>query len=864
MKHNLFPAFVFLAFFLLRSFGLGAQTPETNYFTFGEVREELDATLPSDEAEFVFVSHSKSLVIKSNNKSDSVPQYPVVADGRYEYHVRLKYTNGVDRYDNRLFDFTVKGNGNSFPGKKKTNIVPGKRYTMEVEFVQMPINLSRISNGGIEVEVQQQDAATVVLESELDLDISYEMSGVSLSKGKENGKNVYTVHIPTTSIDDNSFLYVQSQDGKSNRWDVNVSNLEARSKVVYGITRAVVRKSESECSEEMNYVVFNITPKDANAKISIDGMSEKEVEDGSYQQKLSTGAYHTYSVTSKDDYYYQSEGMVLVKCDKVVKEVNLLPHFGTLQLKCDAEINGAEVLLDGKSVGKLPLRQDKVPSGKYQVTVKMSKYKSVSLEVVVEDGKTTTENIQLSRNFAHYSFEVPEGTNVYVNDIEQIVTRGVFEGDYEGTIEVRLEKEYHRPVSQTFTVTPGVDKKITLPAPTPITCRLEIESNRTGAHILIDGTSLTEVTPSIIENQLIGPHKVTVRLDGYCDETQSVDLKEGEYMTLSFELKNKVDVHFVVDQTQYEVEVDGESLGHVTKAPLSVGNHNIRISADGFDTYETSFTVSKEGSSVSAFLRKKLGDVTFHVTPQRSQLSVDGRGFPIGKKSSIEFGKHSVNIKADGYRTLRSTIDVRGSENYSFSLKPKGNQKYDELSTWGIDVKGAFSKDRKLLGASVAITPRKFYGFGVYGNYYWLPGASWASSENAEEAAPASKGDGAFVGMPEYGKGSSSSTEEASTESRKTTGYGFVGGVTKRIGAGGDSKWDWQVFCGAGGGQHGLLLDAGVKVGFEPTDFKDLHCSLINLSAGVMYEPMTNNYYATVGLSVGDFLILIIGLFALI
>ena len=820
-----------IAFLLLLLLAATSLRAQSDFFTFGKAVVTDDATLAPTEAEYVFVSSQKFLRIKSNNQYDSIPAYPMAAGDRYEYHLRLSLHHGVDNYPDRKFTFTIQGAGTAISGEHKARgLAGGKCYTVDVDVVEDPINSTPRQDGGY--AVQEKDAAIVILESDegLELEVTTSVKGVRPERKVVNGKNEYTLRIPIDKKGEDPVVSVKTRDGRSNVIDVDVSGVEARQQLVYDITRIAVDAWNH--MDEVNYVVFDVEPRDANAVVIIDGM-RKPCQNGTYQIKLPTGVCYPYTVRAQG--YYSHSGKVVASLDgKVTERVVLQPNFGALVLRCPAAMNGAVVLLDGDSVGVLPLTLERVSSGEHRLAVMKDKYKGYRTTVVIEDGKTRTQTVELSQNFAGLSFIVPEGCEVYVNDERQQVIGGRVTGDFEGTLEVVCKRPYHNATRRTVRVTPGKEQTLTLDAPTPVTCRLEIESEPQGAQIWIDGQRMDDVAPMVLPRQLIGPHTIVARMEGYCDEEQSVVLKEGEGKTLSFAMRNAVTVSFTANASAYEVLVDGQNLGCVHEGKLSVGKHKVTFRAAGYHDYETTINVP-ERTSINARMTPDRLAVTIMVKPGSADLYVDNVRKPVGQQFELDYGKHDVHIEADRYHAFNTSIDLQGNyKTFSYELKKKRAYDYDNLSVWALDLKGAMrlaDERQYLLGPSLAITPRKMYGWGVYGTLFFAPYEDTTASS------------------------SSTNTRTSSSSSTLTFGdikwptYGFVAGITKRIGAA-DSEWDFQLYAGAGSGSNGLLVDAGVKVGFDPKE-SNVGLNILNLSAGVMYEPQTNNYFVTAGLSCG-------------
>ena len=106
------------------------------------------------------------------------------------------------------------------------------------------------------------------------------------------------------------------------------------------------------------YVMFNVTP--ANAIVELDGMP-LEVVDGYAEKSMPYGTYD-YRVSCAD-YHTEAGKLTVSSAGKVEKNISLRPNFGWIDIKGSSEHHGAQVYLDNKHIGQLPLKSDAVKSG---------------------------------------------------------------------------------------------------------------------------------------------------------------------------------------------------------------------------------------------------------------------------------------------------------------------------------------------------------------------------------------------------------------------------------------------------------------------------------------------------------------------
>ena len=169
----------------------------------------------------------------------------------------------------------------------------------------------------------------------------------------------------------------------------------------------------------------------------------------------------------------------------------------------------------------------KLRLGEYSYRVVSENYHESEGRIVLStnNGKHI-EQVTLRPNFARITLNVSLDADIYVNDEKK--GTGTWNGILtSGTYSIECRKEKHKSSFETITVEEGKDVAYTLKAPEPITGVLSLLSSPLRAAITIDGKPAGE-TPSIVENLLIGEHKVTLSKNGYKSATIDVIIKENE------------------------------------------------------------------------------------------------------------------------------------------------------------------------------------------------------------------------------------------------------------------------------------------------------------------------------------------------
>lgn len=169
-----------------------------------------------------------------------------------------------------------------------------------------------------------------------------------------------------------------------------------------------------------------------------------------------------------------------------------------------------------------------VPFGTYDYRVMAQDYFTSSGKVTVNDPDNKhIVKVSLKPNFIQVTLRVENQAEIWVNGEQK--GRGSWTGNLGGgeyLMETRLAG--HRNITVRKTVNPEHGTQtITLPAPMPIYGKLMVSTLPDLAEIYIDDRKVGE-TPQMLNQVLIGSHKVIIKKNGYKDLTKTVNIAEGQ------------------------------------------------------------------------------------------------------------------------------------------------------------------------------------------------------------------------------------------------------------------------------------------------------------------------------------------------
>lgn len=279
-------------------------------------------------------------------------------------------------------------------------------------------------------------------------------------------------------------------------------------------------------------IVFQVEP--ANAMVEVDDKLLLVDETGVASDILPYGR-HTYRVSSEN--YHSEAGVIDLSAEaKVVKNIQLKPNFGWLQINAEEEFKGAYVFLNQQRLGQAPLRTDALKSGSYQLRVMKPLYKDFEQNVVISDNQETIVDLQLQPNFAQVTFVCEDAeSEIWVD--EKFQGKGSCQVALElGQYKVETRRQSHKAMTQLVQISAPIEQEISIKKPVPLYASMEIKSIPALANVYIDDKLMGE-TPLVLNNILIGEHSLRIEKDKYQSYSQSITLQHGENLQINQSLQ---------------------------------------------------------------------------------------------------------------------------------------------------------------------------------------------------------------------------------------------------------------------------------------------------------------------------------------
>jgi hypothetical protein len=323
----------------------------------------------------------------------------------------------------------------------------------------------------------------------------------------------------------------------------------------------------------------------------------------------------------------------------------------------------AKIYLDGEDAGITPANLSSVGIGTHEVEVSTDGYTSWKSSIEINKGKNKKINVVLQKSTGSLCIKSnPSNAKVLINGNE-IGATPVTKNDLElGTYNVEVMKDGYENWSEEAEIIN--DKEITLkPVLQVKDGSISLVSEPSGAIIFMDGKD-AGTTPLSIAELKPGSHHVEVRMDGYYDWRESVEIIPGKKVELSAVLKFTIgSLNIKSNPTDAEVFIDNKTVGVTPKTitDLRPGTHNVEVRKIGYGIWSEGVNILPDKEiHLTAVLQLGVGSISLKSDPSNAMAFIDGGevGTTPISITDLKPGIHYLEVRKDGYDDWRESVDI--------------------------------------------------------------------------------------------------------------------------------------------------------------------------------------------------------------
>ncbi len=255
-----------------------------------------------------------------------------------------------------------------------------------------------------------------------------------------------------------------------------------------------------------------------------------------HMERRNAGLYRLRFVTP---FYYDEEDTLVVDTGSVIDTTySLRPRFG--QLIVESKPMGAEVLLDGKAVGRTPLKREQVISGEHYVEVALPPYETLRRSITVRDGQSDTTRFDLSKTVGRLRVESqPSGAEIRIRETGQRLGATPLNGIElsEGGYTLLFGMTGHDGLERPVEIKRGEETKVDVELIRHVGM-IRVESMPPDAEISINGKAYGS-TPQIISDLPTDVYRVRLWRDGYDPSVANLEVRNDTITDHRVELSTR-------------------------------------------------------------------------------------------------------------------------------------------------------------------------------------------------------------------------------------------------------------------------------------------------------------------------------------
>ncbi|MBC8552808.1 MAG: PEGA domain-containing protein, partial [Candidatus Brocadiales bacterium] len=362
-----------------------------------------------------------------------------------------------------------------------------------------------------------------------------------------------------------------------------------------------------------------------------------------------------------DEYRTWSESVYVEPGKEITLKAVLQSKPGSISIK--SKPSDAKILIDGNEAGTTPETINEIASGSHVVKIIAEGYDVWSENVEVKSNKESYLTAVLQQMTGSISIKSePSNAMVLIDGKKAGATPAITKDLSPGTHMINISMYGYNVWSESVEIEAKKEKELTAILQ-EMTGAVSINSIPADALILIDGKKVG-TTPETITGIKTGTHLVEVRMDGYEDWSDNIDVTYKEYnMTATLqEMTGSINVKS--EPANATILINGSKVGSTPEIieNLKPGLHQVEVIMGGFENWSNNIEVTAEKqSTVTALLQKASGSINIKSTPLNAKIYINGEeaGTTPATLSSVPIGTHEIEVKIEGHEDWKKTIIIK-------------------------------------------------------------------------------------------------------------------------------------------------------------------------------------------------------------
>ncbi|MEA3468508.1 MAG: PEGA domain-containing protein [Thermodesulfobacteriota bacterium] len=338
---------------------------------------------------------------------------------------------------------------------------------------------------------------------------------------------------------------------------------------------------------------------------------------------------------------------------------------------------GAEVFLDGKSLGRTPVTDLEVSSGKHELRCILDRYREWQQEIIIQgQGMRQSLACELQPAWGRvFVVTDPAGATVREGDREIGLTPLTVELA-QGGHTLLLQADGYIP----FSLKVGVETGATLTPPVVtlelIPVQLALRSTPAGAKVSLNGKSQGN-TPLKLSLAVGRSHLVHFSLVGYKSVEKTVTAREGENQELAVTLEAELgELVITVSPQGAQLFIDGKKQKKNSGTfKLPARTYSVEARADGYLSEKKTVTLAEDKKGTLDFKLQKKAGAASAKKPQVASIGQSSKGLTLIRIDSAVF-QMGASRREPGRRANESEHQVEITRPFLMGVHEVSNGEY--------------------------------------------------------------------------------------------------------------------------------------------------------------------------------------------
>ena len=210
-------------------------------------------------------------------------------------------------------------------------------------------------------------------------------------------------------------------------------------------------------------------------------------------------------------------------------------------------------------------------------------------------------------------------------------------------------------------------------APKPAFGSVSVNSNPSGARVILNGKDTGRITPCVLDEVAPGSNDIKLQLAEYAPGFDKVDVQEGQMSIINITLEARF-AHVTINSLQgASIKINGNPISTSNfNGNLSEGIYDIEVSMAGYETVSKQIEVKVNEHQILDIMPKPIyGMLDISSTPMDANITINGKSYGVTPITIDELliGDYDVVISKVGFAAETKNVTITKGATASINVK---------------------------------------------------------------------------------------------------------------------------------------------------------------------------------------------------